>query len=286
MRLIKTFLTLGSLYVILFATQSNVSSCQKPPEIIRDTVIIRDTIRIVDSTSCNCYDLKDGLVAWYNFKGGTLKDSSGNNNNIILNNSAVLAPDRFGKANNAFQFNGTSSYMRVAHSASLNPSPAITMAAIVKVTGFYAGNCTTSHLFGKGATEHVNGSYNLRVFSTVGCNAPVDVTKELFAGLYGDDNPHKASANSTDFIQTNKWISVVYTYENNESKMYIDGVLKRTVTHTAGLITFTPNIQDLFIGKEDDTTYPYWFTGVIDDIRIYNKALCAAAVTQLYNLSE
>jgi hypothetical protein len=284
-KLIKAILTFGSLSLFLFATQSNLSSCQKPPpEIIRDTVIIRDTIRIVDSSSCNCYDLKDGLVAWYNFKGGTLKDSSGNNNHIILNNSATLATDRFGKANSAYLFNGSGSYMRVANSASLNPANGITITAILKINGFYAGNCTVSQVFGKGSTEHVNGFYSMRVFSTVGCGNPVDVTKELFGGVYGNAN-NNASIGSVDYLQTNKWYSVVYTYGNNESKIYVDGVLKKTVAESPN-IAFTANTQDLFIGKEDDATYPFWFTGILDDVRIYNKPLCAAAVTQLYNLKE
>ena len=60
---------------------------------------------------CNC-NLKDGLMAYYNFNGGNLNDSSGLNNNIVFNN-AVKTTDRFGKANNAYLFDGSSSYMQV-----------------------------------------------------------------------------------------------------------------------------------------------------------------------------
>jgi len=49
--------------------------------------------------------------------------------------------------------------------------------------------------------------------------------------------------------------------------------------------SYTPNNQDLFIGRHEDATnqFPYWFNGVIDEIRIYNLALPDGAVKQLSN---
>ena len=75
----------------------------------RDTINTTDTLTIVDSINCSCYDLTDGLIAYYNFNNGNLDDSSGHGNNIIFNN-ATKTTDRFGRANNAYLFNGTSTY--------------------------------------------------------------------------------------------------------------------------------------------------------------------------------
>ncbi len=47
--------------------------------------------------------------------------------------------------------------------------------------------------------------------------------------------------------------------------------------------TFNSNADDLFIGKLNNPNYPYWFIGVIDEIRIYNKALTS---TQLKSLIQ
>ena len=49
---------------------------------------------------------------------------------------------------------------------------------------------------------------------------------------------------------------------------------------------FTDNSSDLYIGKHEDPPYPYYFNGIIDEIRIYNRALPAGAVQQLSNLDE
>jgi hypothetical protein len=111
-------------------------------------VTLKDTVRIVVSSTCNCYNLKDGLVAWYNFNNGTLQNSSGYNNHIIFNN-AVKTTDRFGRPDNAYLFNGSGSCMQVKNSLSLNPTQ-ITIMAIVKFNGFYSGTCHATQIVRRG----------------------------------------------------------------------------------------------------------------------------------------
>jgi hypothetical protein len=126
---------------------------------------------------------KDGLIAWYNFNGSTLKDSSGKNNHIIFNN-AVPTTDRFGKPNNAYLFNGTSSYMKVNNSTSLNPQGKISLMAIVKLNGFYIGPCHSNQIFKKGFSDQRDGIYGLRISPMqADCNAPTDITKESLGAI-------------------------------------------------------------------------------------------------------
>ncbi|MBC7408621.1 MAG: hypothetical protein H7339_09555, partial [Arcicella sp.] len=51
-------------------------------------------------------NLKNGLIACYPFNANA-NDESGNNNNGTIN-GATLTTDRFGKANRAYNFNGSS----------------------------------------------------------------------------------------------------------------------------------------------------------------------------------
>lgn len=76
---------------------------------------------------------------------------------------------------------------------------------------------------------------------------------------------------------------VAFTYDGSEAKLYVDGKLKQTVTST---VPFTPNTFDLLIGKAEHPQYPYWFNGVIDEIRIYKKALCHGEVHELSKLKS
>jgi Concanavalin A-like lectin/glucanases superfamily len=286
MKLLKSILI--ALFVAsLFVTGgSTMSSCTKET-IIRDTIIRRDTIfkrdtlRIIDSV---CYNLKDSLVAWYKFTAGSLKDSSGKNNDIVFNNATATA-DRFGKANNAFLFNGNGSYMKVTNSPSLNTANKISLFAIVKVNGFYPGTCHGNRIIMKGDADFLSGNYTLTFDDNAYTNAQncfivtPDTLHQNFFGL----NTTAPPGGYTPYVQKNQWYTLVYTSDGITSKMYVNGELK--AAGPANNITFS-NGADLYFGRLNNSQYPYWFNGVIDEIRIYNKALCDGEVSALNKLKD
>ncbi len=285
MKLARYLLALLPVIVILFFTQTNLSSCQKQTEIVRDTIIqtdtlvIKDTVRITDTLPCpSCYNLKDSLIAYYNFNGGNLNDSSGNNNHIIFNNTNKTTTDRFGKANNAYVFDGATNYMKVANSSSLNPQEAISLMAVVKIKDFYRGSCGANQIFGKGWNDFINGFYVLRFGAIDGCSGPIDTSRVVFNAYYGDLSARAGALESSHFIHADIWYNVIYTYAKGESKLYVNGNLIHTSSTNA---VFTPNNQELYIGKHGDPGIPYYFNGAIDEIRIYKKALCEAEVKLL-----
>ncbi len=285
MKKISSVIGVAAVVLFFVTLQAGFSSCKK--EVVRDTLYIKDTIRIkdtvhvVDSSNCSCYNLSDGLVAYYNFNNGNLNDSSGNNNNIVFSN-AVKTTDRFGRANNAYLFNGSSNYMQVKNSSSLNPSN-ITISAFVRLNGFYAGKCHGNQILQKGTVDQEQGVYALRVTDLYNdCAIAADTSKEQAGGFFGDYGASSGAYDSS-FTHTGRWIHLVYTYDGHQSKLYVDGKLKITINSTA---TFSPGVKDVFIGRAESSLYPYWFNGVMDDIRIYNKALCEAAIKQLYSVNN
>ncbi|MDQ2720117.1 MAG: LamG domain-containing protein [Bacteroidota bacterium] len=296
MKSIKFFLLLIPIYIVFCLGGSGLSSCTKTNTVhdtttvhnhdtttltITDTLTIKDTV-VVNDNIMN--DIKKGMIAYYNFNGGNLNDSSGNFNNIVFNN-ATLTADRFGNQNNAYLFNGTSSYMRVTNNPSLNPQN-ITIYAIVKPLGFNQATCHGNQILSKGYPYNVNGFYDLAFFplnNSAGgaevCAMTVDTTKEVFGGGYGDNNPQGSAAgafgtSSSDsvYIQKNQWYTLVYTYDGTTSRFYVNGALASSNpnTHT---VNFASNSFDIFIGKHENPQYPYYLNGVIDEIRIYNRSL-------------
>lgn len=245
---------------------------------IRDTTVLTDTV----------YDLTGGLVAWYSFNGGSLNDSSGDQNNITFNN-ATPTTDRYGRPNNAYLFNGSSSYMEVPNSPSLNPDN-ITMYAIIKINGFYTGTFQENEVFVKGY-NYANGQYNLAFIDTPrNPGDPLDTATEYIDGTYGDNAAQDGSIISIGYLSAShvsvgNWYKVAFTYDGLIGKLYLNGVLIGT---RSGTTPFTPNNTNLQIGTNMDpsTLYPYWFNGVIDEIRIYNRALSAQAIAQLSDLSD
>jgi hypothetical protein len=285
MKYFLSFIGTLAIYFAFLAGSTQISGCAKTTvqhdttiktvtDTVKTTVTVRDTLTIRDTL----YTLTDGMVAFYNFDGGNLNDSSGKNNNIVFNN-AVPAADRFGNPNNAFAFNGVSSYMRVPNSTSLNPSTGITIFAIVKVNGFYKGPCNGNQILGKGVPDDVLGYYALRfddptLIGSVGCYTSADTTKEFFYGSYGDNIPNGAAAgtlnDSFPYIHPGEWATVAFTFNGSVSKIYLNGALLATSVKS---VPFTPNSADLFIGIANSTAFPYNFNGIIDEIRIYNKAI-------------
>jgi hypothetical protein len=217
-----------------------------------------------------------------------LNDSSGNNNHIY-NNTAIPTTDRFGKAGHAYQFNALNHMMRVKSSPSLNPAKEISIVTIVRPTGFYTGNCHNNQILGKGNHDDINGFYYMRfvdVGTTCTPGQPINASKEHFYSGYGDNYPLGTAADvgsDTSFITLNNWYTVVYTFDGIVSKIYVNGKLKDVRLKQ---VTFTPNTFDLVIGRHESTTFPYNFKGDIDEIRIYNKALCPEQVTALNNLTH
>ncbi|MDF2189469.1 LamG domain-containing protein [Paraflavitalea sp. CAU 1676] len=278
MRLLKALSGSLLIYLLFFTTGTQITSCQKDP--LTDTLIIKDTIIIRDTVDCNCYDLTSGLVAWYNFKDGNLNDASGKGNHIVFNN-ATKAPDRFGKANGAYLFNGTSNFMQVANSASLNPTSSITISAVFKANDFYPGTCYGNQILAKtDNSDKATGYYAISLSNFTSCYAAFDPNRVKVMGVYGDAMGANANAISdSNFVKRSEWYSVVYTYENLTARIYINGELKSEKKYAQ--FSFVPNSGSLYLGKNLDSQYPYWFNGVIDDVRIYNRALCSGEVKQL-----
>ena len=287
MKILKVSVASVLLYMFFLAHSVSLVSCTKT-NIEHDTTVINhhdttiinrtDTLIVPDSI----YSITDGLVAYYNFNGGNLNDSSGYGNNIVFSN-ATPTIDRFGNANNAFLFNGTSNYMYVKNASSLNPNNTITIMAIVKINGFYNGGCNVNQILGKGI-DKTYGQYSLRFsdYVTNSCSIAANTNQETFSAVYASQIG--TTSVDTSYIKTGVWYNLIFSYDGFEGRYFINGQLKKTWVSFTNL---TPNTNNLYIGAyEVMSQFPYWFNGVIDEIRIYNRGLPYGAIKELNELKE
>jgi hypothetical protein len=90
-------------------------------------------------------------------------------------------------------------------------------------------------------------------------------------------------ANSRDMLDRGDWIHLAGTYDNKTVKFYLNGELKDTLDDpNAWGITLSQDTNDLEIGNtltdpEDDKS----FRGLIDDVRLYDRALSAEEIAWL-----
>jgi hypothetical protein len=217
-------------------------------------------------------DLNNGLVAYYPFNGNA-NDESGNGNNAVFNN-ATLTSDNLGNANSAYHFNGTDTYMRILNSTSLNMGNQMSIALHVKPMGFYTGFCYNNMMIMKGDADYLTGDYFLRFSDAItGCTNPSTTNEQFYA-------PDVIAAKP--IVQLDNWYDVVWTFDGTTAKIYVGCKLQSSAAATYS--TFT-NAYDLYIGKLNDPTFPYWLNGDLDEVRIYNRALNEQEVNALCLLS-
>jgi len=224
-------------------------------------------------------NLDKGLQAYYPFNGtvpyGKANDESGNNNHVAFNN-AIFTYDT-GTKNSYYYFNGVDQYMRIPNSPSLNFKNKISISVMVEPAGFYYGICHASQILSKGGGNYNPGNYALRFDDALysagtGCDGSiVDTLHQNFRGTGTVLKPY------TDYINKHQWYNVIYTNNGDTAKLYVDCQLKYAVYFPE---TFTNN-EDLFLGKSDDSLFPFWFKGNLDDIRIYNRALTPEEILAL-----
>ena len=166
---------------------------------------------------------------------------------------ATPAPGKKGIEKTAYKFDGTISCMEVANSSSLN-QPEITLYALVKPEGFYQGKCHGNRIISKGNSNYDQGRINLgfddrEYYNYTGCDAPVQDNYQNFYGGYGYGFNLVDVRDLSEYVQTNQWYSLVYTYDGINSKLYVNGNM---VSNVQGSATFNNNTDPLYIGRNQD----------------------------------
>ncbi len=211
--------------------------------------------------------LQSGLVGLWTFdgsdiSGSTIYDLSGNGNNGTNNG----ATPTIGKLGQALKFDGSSSYVDTGITSEATFSNAtFTLSAWEK-------NTTDNELFGKwGYSQgfHMGSDW-----------------AQLKASNY------TRNSDGTINVNDGKWHLITYVITtdtsvagNNSIHIYQDGVLHDGSTSGSG--TYTPATgHSLTIGARLETGQQVYFEGLIDDVRVYNRALSASEVQQLYLMGK
>ena len=204
----------------------------------------------------------DGLIGWWKFdegSGTSTVDSSGYNwsTDFIQRSQTYSWIDgKIGKAINwqptcTLNCSGTNSRVVVNLSADFSLVPG-SMAVWVKPTV-------------------ANNLYTIIRGGSIGLDGRV-----WFRGTYSN------GFNFTGTFSAGEWAHIIATYDGVTIKLYKDGNLLSSAVKDNTLSTST---TQFVIGARDDS-YMDYFNGLIDDVRIYNRALSAAEILSLYNATK
>jgi hypothetical protein len=210
------------------------------------------------------------LVAHYNLDegvGAAVYDSSGNGNNGAITGTPVWSNS--GKTGGALAFDGATNLVTVPSSSSLSPTTGMTLEAWVNPAVLPPAD--VSALIGKSLDGTMTGE---QCFALILTASDVDFDLQTAAGM-------NLFSGGTQALPLNTWTHLALTYDgagivtlfvNGQPLAVVNGQ-QMSPPITGALAT---SAQPLFIGGVQP--FGEFFKGMIDEIRIYDRALSQAEI--------
>jgi len=256
-------------------------------------------------TSCTksglATNLQNGLVGYWPFCGNA-NDMSGNNRNGLVTN-AQLNNDRFGNSSSCYAFNPNTNSRIIFTNSNYTVSNNFTYSVWVNPSNSFPNGSILLPTQGQTGSEG-NPTLNNCVIHPIHGSNFGSISTSVGSGLYVGNNGLFVSEHTHLYISApityaanlNGWHLITIVYSNKVPNLYIDGNYIKSGT---------PNPRNVFLSLGQDlTTFANYiqagvgssfansssssnnyFNGKLDDILMYNRALSASEVAQLYQAS-
>ena len=241
--------------------------------------IYKSSATTINTNTTSGSSLESGLVGYWSFNGADLTDKvydrSGQDNNGTVVGGATSSVKTIGKVGQGVLFDGVNDYITAGTSNTLNASSSITLAVWVKSTfNFSSQTNKMLPIISRMQTSSPYKGYEIGI----GGNYLSSDNKAYFhlGGSYSSN-----VLIGTTSINDGEWHLLVGTYDGTNASIYVDGVAQNSGARTNNLdISGEP----FDMGANYNRTA--FFTGSGDEMRVYNRALSADEVTQLYNAGK
>lgn len=213
-------------------------------------------------------EVTNGLVAWWKLNGNPTS-SVGSFDGVVY--GARLAASPLGE-DMAYEFTTGTDHISIPYSAAYRPTSAMTVSAWVRP------DTLTTTARQKIVSMIENGSYGLIINGSVAdatCSANMLCFMVYIGGSYRTAQVARTS------LAVGQWRQVVGVYSGSAVTLYVNGSPVATTAITGPIGHST---APLCIGAEPNASacISDFFDGRIDDVRIYNRALSPAEITQLF----
>jgi len=218
--------------------------------------------------------LTSGLVGYWtmdgskvNWKTGAVTDSSGRGNTGTIKNMATSTGVGIGKIGQALEFDGRDDYVNAGDNTSLRITGSFTISAWVKT------NQNTTGLYVATKYNNTNG-YFLGITGT----APAG---RMFGGVTTAGTITRRFTNTV--LTKGQWYHIVTTYSTaGTENMYVNSVLDNG-TQEGTPPTSVPSTSGINFEVGSNNGGASKWNGLIDEVRVYNRALSADEIQKLYN---
>jgi hypothetical protein len=228
--------------------------------------------------------LNSGLIGHWTFDGkdmttGAVVDKSGNGNGAILVNSATSTSRTEGKIGQAIKLDGVDDYVEMGRLQSTEGAAQLTWSFWA-----YPHVLQNADIFLSKGSIFSDASWQINMTTGGGCTNGNQIL--VYIPTTADDGGTYGCA-AAGSIAANQWThyAVVFdggaTGNSNRLKIYMNGVastLDYGGTIPASIVTSSSNAR---VGRNSGSSGIY--EGVIDDLRIYSRALSAEEAKAVFN---
>jgi hypothetical protein len=210
--------------------------------------------------------ISEGLIAYYPFNGNAIDESDNAYDGTV--SGAILTSDRFGNPNSAYSFDGIDDYIKLGDDFDQESNSINVWFKIADMMIFENGETII-------ASDHankVNGLWSI----TMRTDAENSQSPQLRFNRNGNGDVNLNPVGSD-------WYMATMTFDGSNYKYYINGVIVNS-----GLDQGNINSKDGISLATVGTTRKFdrYFNGLIDDIRIYNRALDVNEIITIYKEVE
>ncbi len=210
--------------------------------------------------------LGSDLVGWWNFNegsGSVVNDISGYGNNATIV-GATYVDGVPGTGGNSLKFNGSNNYAKIIDTVVSGPT-SLTISAWFRKTG--EGSSYECVLHQSSDTSVGASSYWLGL----------DSNDYLTATIGAGTGVGWSAGQTTTRSVIDTWYHLLASWDGSVVRIYIDGKYNKQYNLSSYNSLTTPT---RFGASSDGTSYQY--NGLIDDVRIYSRALTASEIQTLY----
>ena len=178
------------------------------------------------------------------------------------NNGAIIgAILKQGRCGAALWFDGVNDYIDCGNDVSLNPTNAVTVETWIKLDAASEGKTSSIPIIRR------NDAYLLRRDGVVNGG--------YFSFFIYDGTSWELGVNSGFSPAFGVWYHIIGTYDGQHVKIYVNGRLKGSSVRN-GAMPLNGNNTVIGFWNTD------YFPGLIDEVRVYNQALSAEEIKNLY----
>lgn len=238
---------------------------------MRGTVIGLALALFITLFATTAMALDEDVVLYLSFdegSGNVVGDQSGNGNDgAIQGNPAWVA----GKSGEAMEFNGTTDFVEIANSPTLNIAGAVTVLAWIKPTGDYPGQYGQIAGINRVGGQTEDGYYmNLGYYGRQ--------NDKISLGIVGEGVQETPLQGQTP-VPLDVWSFAAGVFSPGDSmEVYLDGELDGELNSVPDKIQVAPTA---FTVAAIAASTDYSFQGTIDEVIVYRRALTESEIQRV-----